>query len=468
MKVIIVGAGKLGYKLAELIINENIEVTIIDMSSKVTKRVNNHLDVLTVTANALELENLRELGIKNYDLLISVTGSDESNIIISSMAKKLGCKRTIARVRNPEYTHQFDFIKSEMGIDHIVNPDLATANEIAGYLLKTYSLNNGEFAKGRVSMVDFHINHMEDFIGRNLAELDGFEELLVVAISREGDIIIPYGGTILKEGDVIYVIGESSNINNLAARFKLNIDMRHIKRVMILGGGNISYYLAKQLIQAHIRVTVVEQSRDRCKYLSEKLENALIINGDGTDINLLEEENVESMDAFVGTTGYDEQNLLMSLMAKQLGAKKVVAKISRPSYVHLIEKLDIDFALDPTNIIASDILKFVRGGKVVSVSLLLGEQAEVTELIVDADVSVVGKPISKLGLPRGIIIGAIVRDKKVIIPNGSTLIFSNDRLVIFCLAANVPHLKTFMKTSKGGGIGGLWSRNQGIRDFIGF
>ena len=247
-----------------------------------------------------------------------------------------------------------------MGIDHIVNPDLATANEIAGYLLKSYSTHNGEFAKGRVSMVDFHINHMRDFIGKKLADLDGFEELLVVAISRDGRVIIPYGGTTLEEGDVIYVIGESSNINNLAARFKLKMDTKNIKKVMILGGGKISYYLAKRLIQAHIRVTVLEQSRDRCKYLSEKLDNVLIINGDGTDVTLLEEENVSSMDTFIGATGYDEQNILMSLMAKQLGAKKVIAKISRPSYVHLIEKLDIDFALDPTNIIASDILKFVR------------------------------------------------------------------------------------------------------------
>ena len=189
-------------------------------------------------------------------------------------------------------------------------------------------------------------------------------------------------------------------------------------------------------------MTIFEQNQERCRYLSEKLDNALIINGDGTDINLLEEEDLEEMDAFVGATGYDEQNLLMSLMAKQAGVDSVVAKISKPSYVNLIDKLGIDFALDPTNIIASDILKFIRGGRVVSVSLLLGEQAEVMEIIVDENVTAIGKSLADLGMPKGIIIGAIVRDRRVIIPNGSTVILPKDRLVIFCLATKVPYLKT--------------------------
>ncbi|NLN41439.1 MAG: Trk system potassium transporter TrkA [Clostridiales bacterium] len=468
MKVMIVGAGKLGYKLAELMNNEDIEVTLIDKNIKTIERINDHLDVLTVNANGLELETLKKLDIKTYDLLLASTGSDEANVIICSVAKKLGCKKTIARVRNPEYIHQFDFIKDKMGIDHIVNPDLATANEIAHYLLKSYSFNNGEFAKGRVSMMDFHVNHMKDLIGKSLAELNDFENLLVVAISRDGNIIIPHGGTMLEEDDIIYIIGESKNINNFAARFRLNMDNNRIKRVMILGGGKITHYLAEQLIQANIGVTIFEQDKDRCKYLSEKLNNALIINGDGTDINLLEQEDLSSMDAFVGATGYDEQNLLMSLMAKQSGVRKVIAKISRSSYVNLIEKLDIDFALDPTNIIAGDILKFIRGGKVVSVSLLLGEQAEVTEVIMDENLSVLGKPISKLGLPKGIIIGAIVRDREVIIPNGRTIIYPKDRLVIFCLESNAPHLKAFFKSTRGGVMDELRNYNQGIRKFIGF
>jgi len=468
MKVMIVGAGKLGFKLAELMINEDIEVTLIDKNIKTIDKINELLDVLTVNANGLELETLKELDIKTYDLLLATTGSDETNVIICSVAKKLGCRQTIASVRDPQYIHQFDFIKAQMGIDHIVNPDLATANEIARYLLKSYSFNNGEFAKGRVAMMDFNVNHMKDLIGKKLADLNGFENLLVVAISRDGNIIIPHGGTMLEEDDIIYIMGESKNINNLANRFGLNMDRYRIKRVMILGGGKITHYLAERLIQANIGVTIFEQDRERCRYLSEKLNNALIINGDGTDINLLEQEDLSSMDAFVGATGYDEQNLLMCLMAKQYGVKKVISKISRPSYVHLIEKLDIDFALDPTNIIAGDILRFIRGGKVVSVSLLLGEQAEVTEVIIDENLPVIGKPLVNLGLPKGIIIGAIVRDREVIIPNGRTVIYPKDRLVIFCLESNAPHLKAFFKSTKGGVMDEIRNYNQGIRKFIGF
>ncbi|NLJ40400.1 MAG: Trk system potassium transporter TrkA [Clostridiales bacterium] len=449
MKVMVIGAGKLGCKLAELMLNEDIEVTLVDTNLNAIDRVSGYLDVLTINANGLEFEALRELGIQDYHLLIAVTDSDEKNVIICSVAKKLGCKKVIARVRDPEYVHQFDFIKAEMGIDHIVNPDLATSNEMARYLLKTYSFNNGEFAKGKVSMVDFRADLMGDFVGRKLSELDGFNGLLVVAISRDGDIIIPHGGTILQKEDVVYIIGESSNISGLAARFKLNMDKKHMKRAMILGGGKVSFYLAQRLIHSNIGVTIFEQDLKRCRWLSEKLDNALIINGDGTDINLLEEENLSSMDAFVGATGYDEQNLLMALMAKQSGVGKVIAKVSRPSYIHLIDKLGIDFALDPTNIIAGDILKFIRGGKVLSVSLLLGEQAEVTEIVADKGAKVIGKPLSALGLPKGIIIGAIVRNKKVIIPKGDSVILPEDKVVIFCLASNVPHLRAFMKFDRG-------------------
>ena len=225
------------------------------------------------------------------------------------------------------------------------------------------------------------------------------------------------------------------------------MDNNRIKRVMILGGGKITHYLAEQLIQANIGVTIFEQDKDRCKYLSEKLNNALIINGDGTDINLLEQEDLSSMDAFVGATGYDEQNLLMSLMAKQSGVRKVIAKISRSSYVNLIEKLDIDFALDPTNIIAGDILKFIRGGKVVSVSLLLGEQAEVTEVIMDENLSVLGKPISKLGLPKGIIIGAIVRIGSYY-TNGKTIV--------------IPRMVSYTPWNPRTSFGGIFKSTKGV------
>lgn len=450
MKVLIVGIGKLGYRLAESLINEDIDVTLMDQNPKVLERINNYLDVLTIRANGIEIETLKELNIKSYDFLVATTYSDETNVVICSIAKKLGCKKTIARVRNPEYMKQMDFIKQEMGIDHIINPELATSNEIVRYLLKSYNFYSEDFAKGKVSILDFNIKNLSDFVGKNIVELGDMEDLLIAAITRNDEIIIPHGYTQLIENDIIHVIGSTEKIDRFGERFNIYADRGKIKRVMILGGGNIAYYLAQKLKAFNIKVSIIEQDRERCRYLSERLSDALIIRGDGTDINLLEEEGLESMDAFIGATGFDEQNLLMTLMANQAGVNKTIAKISRPNYIKIIDNLGIDVALNPTNIAVSSVLKFIRGGKVVSVSLLLGGQAEVTEVIAIKGSRIVGKPISELGLPKGIIIGAIVHQGKVAIPSGNTVIEPDDRLIIFCLSSNVPDLEMFIKPAKGG------------------
>ena len=462
MKVIIVGAGKLGYKLAEAMLNSEIHVTIIDTNAKVLDRINDHLDVLTIRANGVQVDVLQEICVETYDLLIAVTNSDETNIIICALAKKLGCPKTIARIRNPEYAKQLGFIKSEMGIDHIVNPELATAKEIARYLLKSL-IFYGDYAKGKVSMFDFNIANLPSFIGKRIMELGGMEGLLITAISRDGEVFIPHGGTVLCEKDLIYVIGKKDCINRLAEKCKASQEKKYIKKAMILGGGKIGFYLAEKLIAHGINVKIIEQDRERCKYLSEKLNDGLVINGDGTDINLLEEEDIANMDAFVSVTGYDEENLLMAVTAKQSGVKKVIAKVSRASYVRIIDKLGIDMALNPVNITASDILKFIRGGRVVSVSLLLGGQAEVTEIIATDNKAIIEKPLAELGLPKGIIIGAIVHQGKVIIPNGKSVIYPNDRLVIFSLLSEVPALEAFFTAKKGGLIGELWGSNKSTR-----
>lgn len=463
MKVMIVGAGKLGYKLAESMVLEDIDVTVIDYNPKVIDFVNEHLDVLTVLGNGIDINILRELNINQYNLLVASTDSDETNTLICSLAKKLGCERTIARIRNPEYMEQLDFIKVELGIDHIVNPDLATAQAIEKYLLKNYSFYSGEFASGKVQMIDFNIEHMEEFVGKKIMELEDFDRLLITAISRDGDIIIPGGSTELLANDIIHVIGKSEDISNLNNRFTQDITRKGIERVMILGGSNIGFYLADKLSRANISVTLIEKDKERCQELSEILNNVLIIYGDGTDIHLLEEERLNSMDAFVGVTGYDEENLLMALMAKQSGVTKTISKLSRQNYTKIIDRLGIDAALNPIVITASNILKFIRGGKIVSVSLLIGGDGEVTEIIVGKDLPIVGKTLEELKLPKGIIIGAIVHNGKVIIPNGKSVINANDRIVVFCLTEDLPTLKMFFKSNKGGVLSELWNRAKGIR-----
>lgn len=463
MKVMIVGAGKLGYKLAESMVLEDIDVTVIDNNPKVIDFVNEHLDVLTVLANGIDINILKELGISQYNLLVASTDSDETNTLICSLAKKLGCEKTIARIRNSEYMEQLDFIKAEMGIDHIINPDLATAQAMEKYLLKNYNFYSGEFASGKIRMIDFNIEHMKEFVGKKLAELENFDKLLITAISRDGDIIIPDGSTELLANDTIHVIGKSDDINNLNNRFAQDITRKEIERVMILGGSNIGFYLSQKLSKANISVTLIEKDKEKCQELSEKLDDVLIIHGDGTDIHLLEEERLDSMDAFVGVTGYDEENLLMALMAKQSGVPKTISKLSRQNYTKIIDRLGIDAALNPIYITASNILKYIRGGKIVSVSLLIGGDGEVTEIIVGKDLPVVGKTLEELNLPKGIIIGAIVHNGKVIIPNGKSVINANDRIVVFCLTEDLPTLKMFFKSHKRGVFNELWNRTKYAR-----
>lgn len=470
MKVLIVGAGKLGYRLAQQMLLNDIDVTVMDTNSQVLERVNNQLDVLTINANGVQIEVLKNLNIEIYDLTVAVTSNDDTNIVISSIVKKLGCKKSIARVRDPEYVGALEFFKEEMQIDYIVNPELSIATEISRYILRKYDFYSSDFVKGKVSMIDLNVSDLPAFIGKKVHQLEGLEDLLIAAISKGGKLIIPHGGSVLEKGDILYLIGKKTGIKSILAGSEENQNKernkKHIQKVFILGGGKIGYYLAKKLTNDGIQVKIIEQDSERCKYLSENLDKALVICGNGTDINLLEEEDIELMDVFVGVTGFDEENLLMSLLAKKAGVKEVISKVSRFNYVDIIEKLGVDVALNPINISVSNILKFIRGGKVLSVSLLLGNQAEVLEMVASEDLAIIGKPIEKMGLPKGIIIGAIGREGEVIIPKGKTVIYPNDRLVIFCLSSEMHALDPFFKGNRGGLLRELSNFNKDIRNFI--
>ncbi|HCX63959.1 MAG TPA: Trk system potassium transporter TrkA [Eubacteriaceae bacterium] len=464
MKVLIIGAGKLGSKIASAMHLENIDVTLMDNNPKIIERINEHLDVLTIVANGLDVNALKDINIETFDYLLAATTSDATNAVICTFAKKLGCKKTISRIRNPEYMDQLDFIKAELGIDKILNPDLAMAKTISKYLLKNLYFFSGEFASGKVKMIDFKIGHNHDFVGKRIMELNGFKKLLITAISREGSLLIPDGSTELKDNDIIHVIGRESDIFALAKKFKLQGNEKKIKNAMILGGGNVGYYLAKELAKSKVAVTLIEQNRQKTQKLAEQLDHVLIIDGDGTDITLLEEENIGQMEAFISVTGYDEQNLLMALMAKQYGVEKTIAKVSRQNYTKIIDKLDLDVALNPVNITASNILKYIRGGKVASISLLLGGEGEVTEIIVPPGMPYIGKPLAEIKFPKKIIIGAIIHDNKVIIPDGSSIIQENDRIVVFSLAEDFKQLKALFSKGKGGFLDELRNRgkNTGI------
>ncbi len=452
MKVLIAGAGKLGFKLAKALVLENCDVTIVDNDENVIENVNNSLDVLTVNANALDFEILEELDLSTYNLLIATTTSDEANVLISTLSKRLGVDRVIARVRNPEYHNQIRFIMKELGIDEVINPEYATALATEKYLLKKYLLVSDEFANGKIKLVDFHIGSDPEFVEKRLMDLTGFRNLLVTAVTREGKTIIPNGATCLKENDSILIVGARDDIENFDKLHSGINKHKSVKKVMILGAGKFGLYLAQMLQMDGIDVTIIEINAERCTKLAEKLPEAIIINADGTDFNILNGEMIESYDAFVSATGIDEANLLMALTVKQLGVYKSVAKISRSNYVSIIDRLGIDAAFNTSIITASAILKFVRGQGALNVSLMLDGETEFTEILLTNDLEVLSKPIKDLALPREILITSIVRNNRVIIPNGESKLKAGDRIIVFSRHENINTLKKYFysKNKRGG------------------
>ncbi len=454
MKIVIAGAGKLGLKIAESLTVGNHSVTIIDKNEEILQKLTSHMDILSVHANAKQISILQELNIQSYDYFLAATDRDEKNIVIASFAKQLGCPKVIARVRDPEHMNQLDFIKSTMGIDYIVNPDLAITVEIYKYLVEKYTLSNGIFTSGKVSLLEFPANKMPQLIGVSMFNIGlVFPNMLMVAISRSGKVIIPHGETTIQRGDSLYIIGEQSPIQKLASKVHEKGKYTNLQKVMIIGGGKTGLYLAKKLSAFGIHVKIIERDKSRCHYLSTHLDDVMILHGDATDINLLEEENLNDMDAVVTATGFDEENLLLALMAKQHNIEDVIAKVSRESYVDLIEKMGIDMALNPLNITSASILRFIQGSKKVISSQLIQGQAEIMEIIASKQMPLVGVPLKNLRLPEGVLIAAIHRGVEVIIPSGETKILEDDKVIILCLLSELSDLEKLTNNNRMGFLG---------------
>lgn len=448
MKVVIVGAGKLGIKVVEALLGGDHAVTIIDTNESWLQKVNSMYDVMTINANAKETRILRRINISSYDFLVACTGNDEANIVIASFAKKLGCKKVIARVRDPEHMQQLTFIKDAMGIDHIVNPDLGITLEIYKYLAEKYTLSNGIFSSGNASLIEFDADKYPKLIGQHINEVSSIlPDMLIVGISRNGKVIIPHGETEILEDDCLYVMGEKGSILELNSKVHERGKYTDIQKVMIIGGGKTGFYLAERLAEFGAAVKVIEKEKDRCHYLSTHLEDVMILHGDATDLSLLEDENLDLMDAVVTATGYDEDNLLLALTAKQHGVEEVIAKVSRTSYAQIISRMGIDMALNPLDITTSNIMRFVQGSKKVLSSQLIQGQAEIMEIIATSHMKIIGRPLRELKLPDSIIIAAIHRGSKVIIPDGDTVILEDDKVILLSLLSDISSTEKLLKES---------------------
>ncbi len=447
MKIAIVGAGKLGLRITEALLGGDCDITLIDKEELKLEKLSSYLDVMTIAGDAKNTKVLKQIKIENFDFLLATTSSDETNMVIAAFAKKLGCKNVIARVRVPEHIDQYNLIKETFGIDYIVNPDLALTIEIYKHLVEKYSLSNGIFSTGKISLIECNLNKLPKLKDLSISNVrDLLPGMLIVAVSRNGKIIIPHGATVLEKSDLIYVVGEKEPIAALNKKVHERGKYTNLQKVMIVGGGNTGFFLAQKLSDFGTSVKLIELNKERCHYLSTHLENVMILNANGTDVDMLEEENISEMDAFITTTGFDEENLLLALSAKQLGVPDVISKISRDIYASLIEKIGIDMVLNPLDIVCSNVLRHIQGSKQVISSQLIQGQAEIMEILATPNMELTNVMLNDLTLPDGVLIVAIHRGSSVIIPTGADKIMPGDRVMILSLLSALDKLESLLKT----------------------
>lgn len=436
MKIIIVGDGKVGFTLAEHLSKEEHDITVIDTNDDALKRASEALDVMCVKGNGASISALRESGVDTADVVIAATHSDEVNMICCLTAKRLGAGFTIARVRNVEYAMELSMIKKGLGLDLIINPENATAVEIARLLRFPSAANIDTFYRGRVELIGFRIQEDDFLVGQPLSDQSRLRELpmLICAAEQDGRVIIPDGSFVPKAGDRLYLIGQPSGLTDffhLLGRY-----VPKIKNAFIIGGGRISHYLTTMLEHTGMKVKIVERNMERCRHLSEVLPRTTVICGDGTDQELLESENVSHTDAFIALTDRDEDNLIISLYALQHGIKKVIAKSNRQNYASIAHSVGLDSVISPKLITANQILQVVRArknskGSVMNALYRIADgHAEAMEFAVNETTRHLGVPLKDLRLKKGILIAVLIHQNRIIIPEGSSSISQGDTVII--------------------------------------
>ena len=445
MKIIIVGAGEVGFHIAQRLSEENQDVVLIDRDPLQIKRVAENLDVHAFLGSGTSPRILKDAGIDNADMLVAATDIDEINLIACLMAKTFNpYLLKVARVKNEEYLQEGElFGRDLLGIDHVINPQSEMVNTIQNIMEIPSASEVIDFVGGRVKLIGFFITKDSPFVDRKLLSFNELKgRILVGAIVRGDQVLIPQGEDVILAGDLVYVVARNTELSKTLG--VLDIKQETSRRVIIVGGGQTGATLAKQMDQAKITVKIIEKESDRCAGLSEMLQHVIVINGDGTDKNLLEEENIGDVDFLASVTGDEASNILMSLLAKGLGAKKTVTRVSKSSYIPLMSAIGIDTVVSPRLSAVRAILQHIRPGKIISVAPLKGEQAEAIEAEALETSDIVNMPLSKVKMPKGAIVGTIVRGDEIIIPRGDSVIRPKDHLIIFALQAVVPKLEKLL------------------------
>ncbi|WP_456441390.1 Trk system potassium transporter TrkA [Psychroserpens sp.] len=448
MKIIIAGAGEVGFHLAKLLSYESQEITLIDINKDNLTYANDHLDIRVIKGDVTSIAILKEARINTSELFIAVTSSETTNITACVLAKQLGAKRTIARISNSEFIENKDHVGfTKFGIDELISPEALAASEIE-LLLNQYGFNDTyEFEEGVLTMLSLRLSRTASFVGKTVKEAaQVFPELhfIPIAIQRFGTqyTIIPRGDTQFKEGDKVVFItskGGDDELFELSGRVKAKV-----KNVMILGGSKIGYKTTRDLCENKFNVKIIEKDKDAAFELADNLPKALVINGDGRNVELLEEENIGDMDAFISVTGNSETNIMSCLVAKSKGVKKTIALVENMDYYQLSQSIGIDTLINKKLLAANNIFRYIRKGEVLAMTKLSNMNAELLEFEVNSPNSkITKKPIKDLDFPRSAIIGGIIRNETGVIPLGDFQIQKGDKVVVCCLPRSITKVESF-------------------------
>lgn len=451
MQIVIVGCGNVGGTLAEQLSREGHNITIIDTKNDVVHEVSNTFDIMGVVGNGAAYSVQKEAGIEAADLLIAVTDSDELNLLCCVIAKKAGNCHTIARVRNPVYSREINFIKEELGLSMVINPEDAAAMEIARVLKFPSAIKIETFAKGRVELVKYRIEEGSILCNQSLKNISARMkcDVLISTVERGDEVYIPDGNFILQAKDEISIVGSARN--SMLFFKKLGVPTTRAKDAFIVGGGETAYYLAKQLISIGIAVKIVEKDKKRCEELSELLPQAMLIYGDGTDRNLLLEEGMPQAESFVALTNFDEENIMLSLFVKSISKAKLITKVHRIAYDEIIEELDLGSVIYPKHITAESIIKYVRamqnsiGSNIETLYRMNNDRVEALEFVVKEDSPVIGVPLQSLNLKPNILICCINHKGNIITPGGQSKIAVGDTVIIVTTLTGLHDIKNILK-----------------------
>lgn len=451
MKIVIIGDGKVGHKLTAQLSEEDYDIVLIDQNEGKLKEALNRMDIFCITGDGANADIQREADVPHADLVIACASTDELNMLSCLLAKRLGAKHTIARVRNPVYYRQIGLLKEDLRLSMAVNPEFAVSNEIARVLLFPDASKVETFVKGRVELVEFPIKAESRLNGLSLAEIyQKFQiKILVCAVKRKSEVYIPDGDFVLQEGDKLHIAAAHQDLetffNSLGKR------SNKIKKVMLCGGGRVSYYLATQLLKAKMQVKIIERDYKKCENLCDMLPDATIIHGDATDHDLLLEEGIAETDALVALTGMDEENIIMALFAKTKNVPKIIAKVNEDSRAQMVEGLGIDSIVSAKSATADVILSYVRArhksmgsANVETMYRLVNDKIEALEFIIKQDCEYTNIPLKRLPTKQNHLIACIGRKGRIIIPNGEDHMEAGDSVVVVTKNHKIKDLKDIL------------------------